>query len=107
VRGREGDWQGALVRLEKTSDALDALTAIGFSGLMIDRAGYEDGGALVENGFTTTLGQQPQVSPDGRLLFYDLRAWAQSLRERFSAAQIRELRRATLARRAKPPGALT
>lgn len=107
VRGRDGDWQGALVRLEKTSDALDALTAVGFSGLMIDRAGYEDHGALIEYGYTTTLGQEPQVSPDGRLLFYDLRPWARSLRERLSPAQIEDLRRKTLAARAKPPGALT
>jgi phosphoglycerol transferase len=106
VRGREGDWQGALSRLEPT-DALDALTAVGFSGLMIDRAGYEDQGALMEYGYTTTLGQSPQISPDGRLLFYDLRSWTRGLRERLTPAQIEELRRKTLAARAKPLGALT
>jgi hypothetical protein len=107
VRGRDGDWQGALVRLEKTTDALDALTAVGFSGLMIDRAGFEDHGALIEYGYTTTLNQEPRVSPDRRLLFYDLRPWARSLRERLSPAEIKELRRRTLAARAAPPGALT
>jgi hypothetical protein len=106
VRGREGDWQGALSRLEPT-DALDALTAVGFAGLMIDRAGYEDRGALMEYGYTTTLGQEPQVSPDGRLLFYDLGPWARALRERLTPAQIDELRRTTLAARAPPLGALT
>jgi phosphoglycerol transferase len=106
VRGREGDWQAALVRLEP-ADALDALTAVGFTGLMIDRAGYEDQGELIEYGYSTTLGQQPRVSPDGRLLFYDLREWARGLRERLSPAQIEELRRKTLAARAKPLGALT
>lgn len=103
VRGREGDWQAALSRLEPT-EALDALTAVGFSGLMIDRAGYEDGGALMEYGYSTTLSQEPQVSRDGRLLFYDLRPWARSLRERLTPAQIDELRRKTLAARAKPLG---
>jgi phosphoglycerol transferase len=106
VRGREGDWQAALVRLEPP-DALNALTAVGFSGLMIDRAGYDDHGARIERDYAQTLGQAPQVSPDGRLLFYDLRSWARSLRERRSSAEIRELRRKTLAARAPPPGALT
>jgi phosphoglycerol transferase len=106
VRGREGDWMGAVVRLEPP-DQLDAIASVGFSGLMMDRAGYEDHGALVEYAMTTTLGQEPQVSPNGRLLFYDLRPWASSLRERLSPAQIEELRQKTLAARAKPPGALT
>jgi phosphoglycerol transferase len=106
VRGREGDWQAAVTRLEP-NDTLDALTAVGFTGLMIDRAGYEDQGALIEYGYTTTLGQEPRVSPDGRLLFYDLRPWARGLRERLSEAQIEELRRETLAARATPRGALT
>jgi phosphoglycerol transferase len=106
VRGREGDWQGALVRLDPPA-ALDALTAVGFSGLMIDRAGYDDGGARIESQYTQTLEQAPQVSPDGRLLFYDLRPWSRALRERLSPAQIDELRSKTLAARAPPPGALT
>jgi phosphoglycerol transferase len=106
VRGRDGDWQGALVRLP-APEALDALTAVGFTGLMIDRAGYEDQGARIEAEYTSTLGQQPQVSPDGRLAFYDLRAWARDLHARLTAAQIDALRRTTLAARAPPPGALT
>lgn len=106
VRGRDGDWQGALVRLPAPT-ALDALTAVGFTGLMIDRAGYEDYGARIEAEYTSTLGQQPQVSTDGRLVFYDLRAWARDLHARLTAAQIDTLRRVTLAARAPPPGALT
>jgi phosphoglycerol transferase len=106
VRGREGDWQGALVRLP-APDALDALTAVGFTGLMIDRAGYEDHGAAIGAEYTSTLGQEPQVSPDGRLLFYDLRAWARDLRARLSKAEIDALRRRTLDARAAPSGALT
>ncbi|HEX3669856.1 MAG TPA: hypothetical protein VHY55_11950 [Acidimicrobiia bacterium] len=106
VRGRDGDWQGALVRLE-APEALNALTAVGFTGLMIDRAGYEDQGARIEAEYTSTLGQGPRVSPDGRLAFYDLRAWARDLHARLTAAQIDALRRTTLAARAPPPGALT
>jgi len=106
VRGRDGDWQGALVRLQ-APEALDALTAVGFTGLMIDRAGYEDHGARIEAEYTSTLGREPRVSPDGRLVFYDLRAWARDLHARLTAAQIDALRRTTLAARAPPPGALT
>jgi phosphoglycerol transferase len=106
VRGREGDWQGAVVRLP-APEALDALTAVGFTGLMIDRAGYEDGGAVIEAEYTSTLGQEPRVSPDRRLLFYDLRPWARGLRTRLTKADIDALRRKTLDARAAPPGALT
>ena len=106
VRGREGDWQGALVRLP-APEALDALTAVGFTGLMIDRAGYADHGAGIEADYTSTLGQEPRVSPDGRLLFYDLRPWARGLRTRLTKAEIDALRRKTLDARAAPPGALT
>ena len=106
VRGRDGDWQGALVRLQ-APEALDALTAVGFTGLMIDRAGYEDHGARIEAEYTSTLGREPRVSPDGRLVFYDLRARARDLHARLTAAQIDALRRTTLAARAPPPGALT
>jgi Ca2+/Na+ antiporter len=106
VRGRDGDWQGALVRLP-APQALDALTAVGFSGLMIDRAGYQDHAAGIEAEYTATLGQEPQLSSDDRLLFYDLRPWARDLRARLTKAEIDALRRATLAARAPPPGALT
>lgn len=106
VRGREGDWQGALVRLPPP-DALDALTAVGFTGLMIDRAGYEDHGAGIEAEYTSILGRQPRASRNGRLLFYDLRSWARDLRARLTKAEIDRLRRKTLDARAAPPGALT
>ena len=104
--GRDGDWQGALVRLA-APEALDALTAVGFTGLMIDRAGYTDHGARIEAEYTRTLGREPRVSPNGRLVFYDLRPWARDLHARLTAAQIDALRRTTLAARAPPPGALT
>ena len=106
VRGRDGDWQGALVRLP-APEALDALTAVGFAGLMVDRAGYDDHGAGIEAEYTRTLGQEPHVSADGRLLFYDLRPWARDLRARQTKAEVDALRRTTLAARAPPPGALT
>jgi phosphoglycerol transferase len=106
VRGRDGDWQAALVRLPAPT-ALDALTAVGFTGLMVDRAGYEDHGERIEAEYTHALGQEPRVSPDGRLVFYDLRAWARNLNARLTAAQIDALRRTILSARAPPPGALT
>jgi phosphoglycerol transferase len=106
VRGRDGDWQGALVRLP-APQALDALTAVGFTGLMIDRAGYEDHGVAIQAEYTRRLGREPRVSPDARLVFYDLRPWSRDLRTRLGAAQIDALRRTTLAARAPPPGALT
>ena len=51
---------------------------------------YQSDSAVVrdffERDYAQTLGQAPQVSPDGRLLFYDLRSWARGLRERRSSS---------------------
>lgn len=102
VHGREGDWQAGVASLEPP-DTLDALAAVGFDGIMIDRAGYADGAQLLELAYTNELHQRPMVSPDERLLFYDLRPRARELRRRLSAREIAALRRSTLASRQGAP----
>jgi hypothetical protein len=107
VRGRESDWQAAVVRLEP-QDTLDALAAVGFSGVMLDRAGFDDRGALVEYAYTRALHQEPQTSPNHRLSFFDLRPRARELRQRLGKKGVERLRKKTLAARPpKPAGTLT
>jgi hypothetical protein len=107
VRGRESDWQAAVVRFEP-QDALDALAAVGFSGVMLDRAGFDDRGALVEYAYTGALHQEPQTSPNRRLSFFDLRPRARELRQRLGKKGVERLRKKTLeARPPKPAGTLT
>jgi phosphoglycerol transferase len=102
VHGRDGDWQAA-VTSKPPPKTLDALAAVGFAGIMIDRAGYANGAQLVELAYTEELRQEPIVSPDGRLLFYDLRPRARDLRRRLDAREIAALRRTTLADRDEAP----
>jgi phosphoglycerol transferase len=98
VHGREGDWQASVTNL-LPAETLDRLAAVGFSGIMIDRAGYADHAQLLEQAYTDELQQRPLVSPNRRLLFYDLRPRARELRRRLAPREISALRRQTLAAR--------
>ena len=101
IRGRETEWQEQVVRLEPR-ETLDALAAVGFSGVLIDRAGYPDRAQLLEDGYAEVLGEQPQVSPNRRLSFFDLRPYARELRAELGPAGTEALREQTLA--ARPEG---
>ncbi len=71
MRGRAADWQEYTSR-QPTPDMVDAVTAAGFDGIYLDRAGYPD--QTVENDIRAHLGgTEPLVSADGRLVFFDLR----------------------------------
>jgi hypothetical protein len=59
-------------------EMLRATTHRGFSGLWLDQAGYNPG-TSPENALTAELKAQPQRSPDGRFLFYDLRGYVSPL----------------------------
>jgi phosphoglycerol transferase len=101
MRGRETEWQEQVVRLEPR-ETLDALVAVGFSGVLIDRAGYPDRAQQLEDGYAEVLGERPQVSPNRRLSFFDLRPYARELRTELGPAGTGALRDRTLA--ARPDG---
>jgi phosphoglycerol transferase len=95
MRGREGDWQRQVVELP-TKEMLDALAAVGFQGIWIDRLGYPERGAEIEEELGDLLGEEPMVSPDDRFVFFDLRPWAVELDARLGADGVRDLRAETL-----------
>ena len=101
MRGREAEWQEQVVRLEPR-ETLDALAAVGFSGVLIDRAGYPDRAQLLEDAYTEVVGEPPRVSPNRRLSFFDLRPYARELRADLGPAEVAALRERTLA--ARPDG---
>lgn len=80
MTGRPQDWEVDTPGLP-VSTLLDAVTAAGFSGLWIDRQGYQDGGAALQSEVQQVLGTPPLISRDGRFLFYDLRPLAAKLRQ--------------------------
>ena len=74
MKGRPGDWSAAAAELP-VGQLLPAAAAAGFSGLWLDRRGYEDNGTSIEKQIAaaTGLAKPTAVSPDGRRVFYDLR----------------------------------
>jgi phosphoglycerol transferase len=71
MKGRPGDPSPALAELPTEQMARD-VAAAGFSGIYIDRFGYDDNAASLERELTAATGEQPLVSPNGRLSFFEL-----------------------------------
>ena len=61
---------------------LDAVSAVGYRGLWIDRLGYPQGAEAIEAEVTDLTGEKPFQSPDGRFLFFDLRSYARAVEAR-------------------------
>ena len=85
IRGRYPDYPGALMA-KPTREWLTDLTAIGFRGLVIDRAGYEDSGAKLEGEVSSVLGQPALSSRNGQYGFFDLTTFADQAREEIGEA---------------------
>ena len=81
IKGRpNADWQWMKVRdTVGIPEALPALVGLGFRGLSVDLDGYLDKGPELQETLRQELGVEPIVSPNGRMLFYDMRAYAESL----------------------------
>ncbi|MBV9796921.1 MAG: hypothetical protein JO039_02655, partial [Solirubrobacterales bacterium] len=96
MRGRAADWQAQLVAYPVTVLA-PAAVAAGFDGIYIDRLGYKGASAQrLEASLTRLLGLRPLVSADGRLSFFDARAYAARLRSTIGPGRWLALREATL-----------
>ncbi len=78
IKGRpEADWQ-ELVSSDDPAPALPGLAGLGFSGIVVDTAGYADGGAAVIAKLDEAIGPQTFASPGGRWRFWDLRDYARA-----------------------------
>ena len=95
TKGRPEDWADDLAGMP-TATVLDAAAAAGFAGLMIDRFGYADRGAALENEVRRRLGTEPLVSAYGRHSFFDLRGHRARLEAAHSPEELAALRRAVL-----------
>jgi len=71
MKGREADWQARLQNVSTPEFTRDIL-AIGYSGLVIDRAGYSDYGLQIEQELFAVTGRGAAQSSDGRWSFFDL-----------------------------------
>jgi hypothetical protein len=99
--GREADWQASTARLPATT-MLDRIAAVGFDGLVYDLGSTYRAGEPSPDTVSSALGQQPIVSRDGELGFWDLRPYARALRARVGDDGVRRLRQQALADRSEP-----
>lgn len=97
IRGRETDAWTREVADKPVDQMVNALLLTDFSGIYIDRFGYEDGAASLESQLGQALGVTPIVSSDGRLSFFNLGAAAAKLRSKYTSAEWQNLHDATLA----------
>ncbi len=102
TRLRHPEWQ-LYYRDRPIDEQLDAYAAVGFDGLWLGAAGYPDRGTEAAATISTQLGQQPQVSADGSLLFWDLRPRRAALVAELGEQGLADRRAAVLAQDAAPP----
>jgi phosphoglycerol transferase len=95
MTGREGKWLDRL-SARPIQEILPAVAAAGFNGLYVDRYGYNDNANSLEANLRSILGEQPLVSGNGRLSFFDLGPYANSLRARIGDAALAQLKAETL-----------
>ena len=84
IRNRDGDRAQAEVAALPAEQFVQALAYEGFSGIYLDRDGYEDEGAAKAGELSSIIQTQPLMSQNGRLLFFNLADYARRLREKTS-----------------------
>jgi hypothetical protein len=72
MKGRPGDPSPELAE-EPTAQMVRDVAAAGYDGIYVDRFGYEDSAAKLEQELAAATGEQPIVSPNTRLSFFALR----------------------------------
>lgn len=72
MKGRVGDDWAKEISSKPTEEMIGILVHAGFSGIYIDRAGFQDAGMKLESDLSAILHVQPLVSPNRILTFFDL-----------------------------------
>ncbi|MFO1463167.1 MAG: glycosyltransferase family 87 protein [bacterium] len=92
VKGREGHTLQNLMQ-RPFSEFLENLVLEGFGGIVLDRFGFADAGKTIESRLQEILESYPVVSPDGRLAYYSLGAFADNLRTGMTNLEWQEKKR--------------
>jgi phosphoglycerol transferase len=83
IKNRDTDrWQMSTAALPP-DQFLEAISIAGFSGVYLDRGGYADNGANMEEKLRSVLSVEPIISPDKRMSFFDLGQYNSKLVERY------------------------
>jgi phosphoglycerol transferase len=97
IRGRHPEYPFAFEG-RPAKEWLTDLVAVGFQGLVIDRHGYPDDGAAIEQEVASVLQQPVLASADGRYGFFDLTAFTGEARRTVGDAELAARGRKVLAR---------
>jgi hypothetical protein len=96
MRGRASDgWQLA-VTAKPLPELIEAVALSNFEGIYIDRFGYTDNAAKLENDLATLLETKPIVSKNGRLSFFTLAAYQKKLQAKYSGQELGQKREQVL-----------
>jgi phosphoglycerol transferase len=91
IKGREGDLFFRALAREPLERQVEVVTRLGFSGIYIDRRGFEDRGRSLEDRLHAILGAGPQLeSPDGNLAFYIIPDAGPPVKDGLSPEEIKE-----------------
>jgi phosphoglycerol transferase len=71
MRGRPGDLWLREVSSRPPAALVEAVSAAGFAGIVIDRFGYDDKGQAIESALAAQLGSPRATSPNNRFVFFD------------------------------------
>lgn len=86
IKGREGDVWQKLAAAKPAPELVETIALAGFSGLYLDRFGYQDNGDRLIAELAEITGAQRITSANDRLAFFDLSEYARKLREKYQGA---------------------
>jgi phosphoglycerol transferase len=92
MRGRPGDAWLMAVTGREPRQLVETVSDAGFEGILVDRQGYADGGAEIEQALRGMLAVEPVVGTMGRLAFFNLGPFNRTAHQGLSADE-RERRR--------------
>jgi hypothetical protein len=96
VRGRAGHAWLRHTSALPPDRLVETLAWAGFSGIYISRNSFADGGRRIENDLSAVLGGVPLLSPDERLVFYNLKDYRARLERLVSRGEWESKREAAL-----------
>lgn len=93
VKNREVDRAQRYVASLPPAELVQTLAFAGFSGIYVDLFGYEDGGASLKSELSNVVQTAPLVSPNGRLVFFNLVDYTNRLHGQYSSSEWEQKKR--------------
>ena len=103
MKGRDSDWQ-AVAATEPAAQIVQDAIATGFSGVLVDRNGYQDKAESLTAELAQLTGDPGFASADDRFVFFDLAVPTAQYNQSTTPAQRASRRRGGPRRAALRPG---